>query len=326
MISRTAFITGMPGFAGSFLAEELLAYGYRVIGTMREGESTHHLSAIERKITLIEADILDAEHNRKLVRQFKPDYIFHLAAMASVGRSFEMERMTFLVNFEGTLNLLDAARSHTGLRKFVFVSSADCYGVFSPRSKTLREDQPLNPISPYGIAKAAAEQAARYYHRTYELPVVVARSFNHSGPRQSDSFAIPSFAHQIAAIEKGLSKPELLVGDLSVRRDISDVRDIVRGYRLLAEKGKPGSVFQLCSGRTVTMSRVLELLLRISHARIPLKVDKTRLRKSDIPILKGDNRKAARELGYAPKHSLQSTVADTLNYWREELSKQSAKE
>ncbi|PWB69951.1 hypothetical protein C3F09_09810 [candidate division GN15 bacterium] len=326
MTSRTAFITGIPGFAGSFLAEELLACGYRVVGTMREGESTHHLSAIEHRITLFEADILDAEHNRKLVRKFKPDYIFHLAAMASVGRSFEMERMTFLVNFEGTLNMLDAARAHAGLRKFVFVSSADCYGVFAPKNKTLREDQPLNPVSPYGIAKAAAEQAARYYHRAYNLPVVVARSFNHSGPRQSDSFAIPSFAHQIAAIESGLHKPELLVGDLSARRDISDVRDIVRGYRLLAERGKPGNIYQLCSGRAVAMSRVLEMLLKTSHRRIPVRVDKTRLRKADIPILKGDNRKAVRELGYAPRHSLQSTVADTLNYWRHELSGQSTRE
>ena len=324
MTPRTAFVTGLPGFAGSYLAEELLAHGYRVVGTMREGESTHNLSAIENKITLIEADILDAEHNRKLVRQFKPKYIFHLAAMASVGRSFEMERMTFLVNFEGTLNMLDAARAYDGLSKFVFVSSADCYGVFSPNGKTLREDQPLNPISPYGIAKAAAEQAARYYYRAYNLPVVVSRSFNHSGPRQSDSFAIPSFAHQIAAIEKGLKKPELLVGDLSARRDISDVRDIVSGYRLLAEKGKPGTVFQLCSGKSVAMRRVLDLLLRLSRDRISVRVDKTRLRKADISILKGDNRKAVRELGYAPKHSLLCTVSDTLDYWRNELSRQSA--
>lgn len=326
MTSRTAFITGLPGFAGSFLAEELLAHGYKVVGTMREGESTRNLEPIENHVTLITADILDAEHNRKLVRQFKPDYIFHLAAMASVGRSFEMERMTFLVNFEGTLNILDAARSHTGLNKFVFVSSADCYGIFSPKSRTLREEQPLNPVSPYGIAKAAAEQAARYYFRAYDLPVVIARSFNHSGPRQSDSFAIPSFAHQIAAIEKGLKKPELLVGDLSARRDISDVRDIVRGYRLLAERAKPGTVFQLCSGKTVTMKRVLDLLLKASHSRIPVKIDKTRLRKADIPILKGDNRNAVRELGYAPEHSLQSTVSDTLNYWRDLLATHTPKE
>lgn len=321
MAPKVAFITGLPGFAGSYLAEELLAHGYRVVGTMREGESTHNLAAIEKHVTLIEADILDAEHNRKLVRQFKPKFIFHLAAMASVGRSFEMERMTFLVNFEGTLNMLDAARAHDGLSKFVFVSSADCYGVFKPAGKTLRESQPLNPISPYGIAKAAAEQAAHYYCRAYNLPVVVARSFNHSGPRQSDSFAIPSFAHQIAQIERGLKKPELLVGDLSAKRDISDVRDIVRGYRLLAEKGKPGTIFQLCSGRSVAMRRVLEMLLKLSRARISVRVDKTRLRKADIPILKGDNRKAVRELGYTPKHSLLCTVSDTLDYWRDELSK-----
>ena len=133
-------------------------------------------------------------------------------------------------------------------------------------------------------------------------------------------------AGTLAAIEKGLRKPELLVGDLSARRDISDVRDIVRGYRQIAERAKPGTVFQLCSGKTVTMKRVLDLLLKASHSRIPVKIDKTRLRKADIPILKGDNRKAVRELGYAPKHSLQSTVSDTLNYWRDLLATHTPKE
>lgn len=321
MKQKCAFITGIAGFAGSFLAEELLAHGYRVVGTLREGESTRNLHDIEREVTVITADILDSEHYHKLIRQFQPDYIFHLAAMASVGRSFEMERMTFLVNFEGTLNVLDAARSHGALKALIFVSSADCYGVFSPRAKTLREDQPLNPISPYGIAKSAAEQAARYYYRAYNLPVMVSRSFNHTGPRQSDNFAIPSFAHQIAAIERNGRRPELRVGDLAVRRDISDVRDIVRGYRLIAEKGKAGGIYQLCSGHSISLQKALDTLLGLSKARISVKVDNTRLRKADIPVLRGDNDKAVRELGYRVTYPLRNTLADTLNYWRQELSR-----
>jgi GDP-4-dehydro-6-deoxy-D-mannose reductase len=320
MKQPVAFITGIPGFAGSFLAEELLAHDYKVIGTLREGESIRNLQPIENQLTLITADILDSEHYRKLVQQFKPDYVFHLAAMASVGRSFEMERMTFLVNFEGTLNVLDAARSHPGLKKFIYISSADCYGIFSPKNKTLQENQPLNPISPYGISKAASEQAVQYYYRAYGLPATVSRSFNHSGPRQSDSFAIPSFAHQIAAIEIGRQKPELQVGDLSVKRDVSDVRDIVSGYRLLAEKAKPGSIFHLCSGKAIKVQKILEMLLTLSRVKISVKVDKSRLRKADIPVLRGDNHKAVRELGYKIKYPLKTTLMDTLNYWRHELS------
>ncbi|MEW5995105.1 MAG: GDP-mannose 4,6-dehydratase, partial [Candidatus Zixiibacteriota bacterium] len=194
------------------------------------------------------------------------------------------------------------------------------YGVFRPKNKTLTEDQPLNPVSPYGIAKAAAEQAGLYYFRQHKLPVVIARAFNHSGPRQADSFVIPAFAKQIASIESGLQEPVVAVGDLSARRDLSDVRDIVCGYRLMAEKGKPGQVYQLCSGRTVTIKSVLDTLLKLSDKRIRVKVDKSRLRKSDIPILRGDNRRAARELGYKIRYSLTTTLKDTLEYWKKKIS------
>ncbi len=190
---------------------------------------------------LSKLDILDTSACRKLVAAVKPDYIFHLAAIASVGRSFEMEQITFRVNFDGTLNMLEAARQHARLKSFLFVGSADSYGIIPATQQNFSlSGQCFNPISPYGIAKAAAEYASRYYHRAHGLPVVIARSFNHSGPRQTDNFVIPSFAKQIAMIEAGRQKPVLMVGDLSAKRDFSDVRDIVRGYRLLAEKGKPG--------------------------------------------------------------------------------------
>lgn len=319
MRKPTAFITGIAGFAGSFLAEELLAAGFKVSGALYKKESTRNLKGVKNRLELFSLDILNAGKCRQLVARLKPDYIFHLAAMSSVAQSFDRERLTCRVNFEGTINVLEAARSLSRLKSLLFVSSSDIYGMFRPRNKTLTENQPFNPISPYGISKAAAENACRYYGRQYGLPVVVARAFNHSGPRQTDDFVIPAFARQVAAIEAGQQKPVLKVGDLSARRDLSDVRDIVHGYRLVATKGIPGDAYQLCSGKAVTIRRVVEQLLVMSSRKIRLIVDKRRFRKADIPVLKGSPRKAVQQLGYAVRYSLKETLADTLNYWRTEM-------
>lgn len=320
MKQRTALITGIAGFAGSWLAEELLREGYRVFGTLAPGESTDNIKKIKTDLSLTRLDILKTPACRKLVVSVKPDYLFHLAAIASVGKSFELEQTTFRVNFDGTQNMLDAARQHTGLKKFLFVGSADAYGIFQPPNRTLTENQSFNPISPYGIAKAAAEYAARYYCRSHHLPVVVARAFNHSGPRQTANFVIPSFARQIAEIEARSQKPTLMVGDLSAKRDFSDVRDIVRGYRLLAEKGKPGEVYQLCSGKAVAINDILRILLSLSHADIEVRIDKNRLRKADISILRGSHAKATRAVNFTSKIPLRKTLQDTLEYWREKIA------
>jgi len=314
-----AFITGIAGFAGSFLAEELLAHGYTVSGSTNTKEPLRNLKDIQKKLNLVELDITNAKKTEQIVIRLKPDYMFHLAAIASVGKSFEMERLTFDVNLSGTVNLLEAAKQTRSLKRFLFVGSADCYGKFSPVNKTLRENQPLNPISPYGISKAAAEQTSLYYFRQHGLPVVITRAFTHSGPRQTDSFFVPSFAKQVAMIEAGIQKPIISVGDLSARRDISDVRDIVSGYRLAVEKGVPGEIYQLSSGKSVEVKKLLEGLVSLSSAKIKVGVDKARLRKSDIPILRGDNRKAVEQLGYKSRYSVRETLQETLQYWRTEV-------
>ncbi|UCG60408.1 MAG: GDP-mannose 4,6-dehydratase [Candidatus Zixiibacteriota bacterium] len=316
MSQPVAFITGIAGFAGSHLAEELLAHGYHVTGALYPNEPTVNIVPIIDRLSLTELDILDEKGCREAVMRYKPDIIFHLAAFASVGKSFSKERLVYRINFDGTLNMLSAAIRLARLKKFVFISSCDCYGVFSPKGKTLTESQPFNPVSPYGISKAAAEFACQAYVKRYELPVVISRSFNHSGPRQSRDFVIPSFARQIAVIEKGRAKPVIKVGDLSVRRDLSDVRDIVRGYRLLAEKGRVSQAYNLCSGRAVAISSVLNTMLRSASKKIIVKTDPARLRPNDIPTLRGDNGLATRDLGYKARFSLNQTIRDTVDYWR----------
>jgi len=314
-----AFVTGIAGFAGSWLAEELLASGFTVSGALAPGEPTRNIHHLKSGLRLVTLDILDQKKCHRVIGRLRPDYIFHLAALASVGESFQKERLTFRINFDGTLNVLDAAREVRRLKALLFISSPEVYGRFRPVNKTLKEDHPFEPISPYGISKAAAENACQYYFRQYRLPVIIARAFNHGGPRQSDSFAIPSFARQVAAIEAGKQRPILKVGDLSARRDLSDVRDIVRGYRLAATRGKAGEVYQLCSGKTVPIKSVVADLVAMSSRKIKIQTDRSRLRKSDIPVLRGSNRKATQRLGYTIRYSLKETLADTLNYWRNEL-------
>lgn len=322
MRKPSALITGIAGFAGSYLAEELLACGYSVTGTILKNEPLDNISGIRKRIKLVTLDITDSRACLRMITANRCDYLFHLAAMASVGRSFGTEGITFRVNIEGTLNLLEACRVAANPTKFILISSADAYGVFQPSSRTLTETQPLAPVSPYGISKAAAEQLARYYHRVYGTPLVISRSFNHTGPRQTENFVVPSFSRQIAMIEAGIQSPVLKVGDLSARRDLSDVRDIVRGYRLLAESGRIGEVYQLCSGKAVSIEKMLHLLLSLSERKIAIETDKNRLRKADIPILKGSNRKSAQEFGFAVTIPLRETLAATLDYWRAQVSAQ----
>lgn len=313
----SAFITGIAGFAGSYLAEELLAAGYRVSGTIYGDEPLDNILPFMHKLDLHPLDILDTGQCEISLKRLRPNFVFHLAAFSSVGQSFKNDRLTYRINFDGTLNMLQAAAGVKQLRRFIYVSSSDVYGAFSPKGKTLTEAQPFNPSSPYAISKAAAEHACRFYFRYHELPVVIARSFNHSGPRQNDNFVIPSFAKQIAAIEAGRRQPVINIGDLSARRDLSDVRDIVHGYRLLAEKGRPGEVYHFCCGKAVAIKSILDSLLKLTSRPIKAKTDKRLLRKTDIPVLRGSNRRIVKELGYKTRYTLKDTLSDTLNYWRE---------
>ncbi len=320
MAKPLAFITGIAGFAGSWLAEELLREGYEVAGALYDDEPTDNIEHLRKQLQLTSLDLTDPARVEAVLRRIKPEYVFHLAAFSSVGKSFGAERLTYRINFEGTLNLLQALEPAPRLKKMVFISSADAYGVFSPSNKTLTESQPFDPASPYGISKAAAEMICTYYQRRYDLPVTIARSFNHSGPRQNDAFVIPAFAKQAAAIDLGRQKPVMKVGDLTARRDFSDVRDIVRGYRLLAEKGEPGRVYHFCSGKTVSIEQVLMTLVGFASKEIKVTVDKTKLRRNDIPVLRGSNRRAVQALGFGIRYTLKQTLRDTFEYWKTTLS------
>ncbi len=319
---KRVLITGIAGFAGSYLAELLLKEKYEVYGFLAPGEKIDNIKHLKTDLVLDRFDILKADKVSNFIMKSKPDYIFHLAALSSVGLSFANEKSTYDVNFTGTYNILKAiAGLKTPPKKIVFISSPDIYGRFKPPGKKLDESQPFNPISPYAVSKIAAEYLCRYYYRNYDLPIVRVRPFNHTGPKQNINFAIPSFCTQIAEIENGLKKPEMAVGDLSNKRDLSDVRDIVRGYYFLARKGEPGEVYHLCSGHAISLRSVLNKLRRMAGIGINVSEDSNRFRKSDIPILRGDYSRAAKVVGWYPEYKLEQTLQDTLNYWRKMITK-----
>lgn len=311
-----AFITGIPGFAGSFLAEELLAQGYQVYGTHLPNENLQNLAHIKDKIQINPLDFNKSEIIPQMLTCVKPDYIFHLAAQSSVQKSYDSPRDTYQTNFMGTYHVLEAARQLNKLRGVLFVSSSDIYGVVKPKDLPLTENHPLRPVSPYGVSKAAADMLCYQYFKNFDLPIVRVRAFNHSGPRQAKGFVVTDFSDQIAELESNGRKKVIKVGDLSARRDISDVRDIVRGYRLALEKGKPGEIYQLCSGQAVRIETVLKKLLRHSTVSIDIEVNKNLIRATEVPIIKGDASKAEMKLGYKRNFSIDDTLKDCLEYYR----------
>jgi len=311
-----ALITGITGFAGSHLADNLLAHNVEVAGTYLTGESFRNISDIKERLYLRASTMSEPARLAKLVRDFSPQWVFHLAAMASVGQSFARPLETMTTNLMGTMHLYECLRTLKGLEKIVFVSSADVYGPLPPRKMPIEPDYPLRPVSPYGASKAAADIVSYQYFRAYGLPILRVRAFNHTGPRQGKGYVIPDFCSQIADIEKKTRKGVISVGDLSAKRDISDVRDIVEGYRLVAAKGFVGEAYILASGKADSVESYLRMLIARSAADITIKVDKRLLRPVEVPLLVGSIAKAKKDLGYKPSHKIDQTLVDTLEYWR----------
>ncbi|MCP4569685.1 MAG: NAD-dependent epimerase/dehydratase family protein [FCB group bacterium] len=316
MPKNKVYITGICGFAGSYLAEELISHGYAVHGAALPKESTANIDHLGRKVKIDRFDITDSDACRKYLRQARPDYLFHLAAIASVGQSFGLGDLTIRVNTFGSHNIFEAIRGRKWLRKLIMVSSSDIYGPVKKGDLPLRPDQLFNPVSPYAQSKAAAEYLARIYIEQYDMPIVIARPFNHTGPRQTPNFVIPAFSRKIIAAARSGGKKKVDVGNISVRRDLSDVRDIVRGYRLLAEKGKIGEAYHLCSGKAYLIGDLLNKLMSFTDIPIKHKRDDRLYRKADIPVLYGSYHKIRKDVGWKPEIKIERTLKDTFDYWK----------
>jgi GDP-4-dehydro-6-deoxy-D-mannose reductase len=251
-----------------------------------------------------------------LVRRLRPEWVFHLAALSSVADSWADPAGTLINNVGAQANLLAAAARLDPQPRVLVVGSTDEYGQLSGRARALDEDTALRPVTPYGVSKVAQDFLAFQYFLSLKLPVVRVRAFNHTGPRQSPNFAIPSFARQLARIELGRQRSALRVGNLNVQRDFTDVRDMVRAYRLAIEKGKPGAVYNLGSGRAVSLRRILDTLMGMSRRQVRVMVDRALIRTVDPRAYICDARRFRRATGWRPRIPLEDTLRDTLEYWR----------
>jgi GDP-4-dehydro-6-deoxy-D-mannose reductase len=293
-------VTGARGFVGRYLVEHLETTGAEVTGWGREHVDLLNRRAVQRGV----ADV-------------RPNVVYHCAGAAHVGQAFSNIADTFAANVMGTQHVLDALKL-AGLRARVLITGSSL--VYRHSDRALKEEDPTGPATPYAVSKLAQEMLGLRGIREDSQQVLLTRPFNHTGPRQDPTYAAPTFAQQIALIEKGRMRPEIVVGNLDASRDLHDVRDTVRAYAAIVERGEPGRVYNVCSGQAFKIRDVLDRLVAMSKVPVTVTVDPARYRPSDNLMLWGDRTRIERELGWKPEITLDRTLADLLNYWRKEVA------
>lgn len=303
-----ALITGVSGFVGTFLSEKLIDNGYEVVGLSRT-------PAQNKNIEYIACDIRDSDRVYNVLKDSKPDEIYHLAGSGFIPISYSRTDETYNTIVNGTLNLYEALRKLDMDSKVLFVGSAGVYG--DGKGAPFTEIDLLHPNNPYAGAKACADLISEQYARAFNMRIIRARPFNHTGPKQSQDFVCSSFAQQIANVEKQISS-FIRVGNLDVKRDFLDVRDVVDAYTLLMKKGKDGEAYNVSSNHAVSISELLRLLLEHSKLENPLiEIDTNKVRELDAYIRLGNNTKLIKDTNWSPKYEIKHTMRDLLNYWRD---------
>ena len=309
-----ALIIGGAGFVGTYLIRELMSAGAEVHATCLPSE------IITEKCRTHNLDIMNIDDISALLKETSPDVVFHLAAQSSVAISWKKPQLTANINVIGSINMLEALKSTDKKDiRTIMIGTGEEYGFIRDAACPLSEDEPLNPGNIYAATKACQEMMSRIYVRAYKMDIVMVRAFNHSGPAQSDIFVISDFCRQIAEIEKGIRPPEMKVGNLSAKRDFTDVRDVVKAYRLLAERGVSGKVYNIGRGKAVEIQYILDTALSFSESNITVSMDPSRMRASDIPIIEPDVSNIYNDTGWKAEITMEQTIRDTLDYWRGKL-------
>jgi GDP-4-dehydro-6-deoxy-D-mannose reductase len=307
-------ITGANGFCGRHLSnllrdKENIVYGIsRKISEVLPSKYPH--------VKYEQVNLVDHAAVYNLLKKIKPDYIFHLAAESSVASSWNSPINILNNNALGQLNIFEVLRELNIDSRVVVACSSEEYGLVDESKLPVNENCCFNPLSTYAVSKVAQDMLAYQYYKSYDMDIIRVRSFNLTGPGRSPTYALSSFAKQITDIERNPSNNILSVGNLNVQRDYTDVRDAMKAYHAVAQNGKTGEVYNLCSGKAYLLSELLDKMISYSNTKINIEVDQAKLRPSDIPVMVGDNSKIRREVNWEPLISIEKTLNDLLDYWR----------
>ena len=292
-----------------------------IFGTYRWRSPMDNLSEeVLAAVSLVETDLRDAVSVTTTVDQVRPDLIFHLAAQSFVPTSWRSPAETMGTNVTGQIHIFEAIRELEIDPVVQIACSSEEYGLVLPDEVPIKETNPLRPLSPYAVSKVAQDYLGYQYHQSYGIKAIRTRGFNHTGPRRGEVFVTSNFARQIAEIEAGKREAVIHVGNLDAVRDFTDVRDMVRGYWLATQKAEPGEVYNLASGRGITIRELLDQLLALSDAEVEIKTDPDRLRPSDVEVLLGDYSKFHQATGWEPEIPFETTLKDTIDYWRQRIA------
>jgi GDP-4-dehydro-6-deoxy-D-mannose reductase len=309
-------ITGGTGFVGTHLVEHLLDASAGEIHVTAFSSDPSAVAAVLPSSQIHEINLTDSAATAALIAEIQPTQVYHLAAIATVSASFDQAEHVLVNNAQLQLSVLNALVKHAPAARVLAVSSAEVYGKVEQDQLPIREDQPLKPVNPYAVSKATQDLLAQSYWLSHQLPIIRVRPFNHIGEGQVTAFVVPAFAKQIVAVERGLQE-NIQVGNLDSIRDFSDVKDVVRAYSLVLERGTPGDVYNIASGSGTSIGEMLELLIAHSTATVNILQDPAKMRPSDTPRTIGDATKV-RALGWEPTHDLRETVGRILEYWRKQ--------
>lgn len=308
---KKVLIFGINGFVGKYLSKEFLDNGYEVVGSSRMGQ--YPLKDLSASYV---CDILDSDQVKNVISETAPDIIVNLAGRSSVGISWRIPRNTVEVNVCGSLNILEAIRTCDMDCKVQLIGSSEEY---DEAKVLLNESMPLKATNPYGISKMMLEHFAEIYRQHYGMKVYFVRAFNHTGIGQTDTFVIPSWCRQAAAISLSGRDGKMTVGNLEIIRDFSDVRDVVRAYRLIVESNKPEEVFNVGSGRALSLKEIIDYIRELSKQSIQLEMDTKLIRPIENSVICCDHSKITRMLGWEPEYDIFDTIKEIFEYYKNRL-------
>ena len=313
-----AMVIGGAGFVGAYLIRHLRdeLQWETVVTKMPHEEIT------ESGVCVVNLNILEPESVSKLLKQEEPDYIFHLAAQSSVAVSWKNPGLTIDVNVKGAVNVLDAVREMKKSPRVLLIGSGEEYGHIREGESPITEENALRPGNIYAATKTCQNMIGSIYAEAYHLDIMMVRAFNHIGPNQMPIFVVADFCKQVAEIEAGQREAVLRVGNLSAKRDFTDVRDVVRAYGMLIQKGVAGETYNVGSGNAIAIQQILDMIVEKSICEISVEVDPQKLRPVDVPIIEANTEKILGQTGWKPEISLEQTIRETLDYWRKEVTKE----